>query len=176
MHAAATHGQIDTSAGSRAGLEALSRMSFDQLERLYREGSVPSDLAALDGRPRGRLLAVRNTGRGPLARALRTVTGLRAFPWAGKVFRATSKDHGEGRNRLRLGAESELVPFETCFEESVLDGRRCIVLDYDLKANPAPARRIRDELRRVGDGLYMGPMFLKTGKRPRMMLWWAVGW
>lgn len=167
---------LDTNAGTRAGLDALSKMSDDQLERLYREGSVPDDLTVLNGKPEGRLLAVRNAGEGLLAAGLRRLASWRAFPWAGKVFQATSTQRGGGRNRIRLGRESELVPFETYFDQSALDGERCIVLDYDVAANPAPARRIRDELRQVGEGLYLGPMFLKSSGGQRMMLWWAVGW
>ncbi|MCB9561682.1 MAG: hypothetical protein H6708_14860 [Kofleriaceae bacterium] len=141
---------------------------------MYRRGTVPSSLHALDGSPRCRMLAVRGLDHGAAGGAIRGLAAARFFPWAGKSFEARGDDAGTGINRVRLAGTRRWFPFETRVEASAIDGAPCILLDYDLAANPKPIRMIRDELREVAPGLFLGPAMLDTGKGdPRLVLFFA---
>lgn len=157
-------------------LDSLAAMSYDELAPLYAGGRVPASMDALDGHPEGRMLAVRATGHGPVFDLLRRFAGAPFFPWGGKSFRATGQTDGTGINRVRLAplGRQALFPFETHVAPSVMDGRDCVVLDYDLPDNPWLIRHIHDEVREVSPGLYLGPAMWKTAEGHEMLLWFAL--
>lgn len=155
-------------------LDALAALDIAALTAVYRGGSVPDSLAALDGNPTCRMLAIRGLDHGLRGRAVRALAAARFFPWAGKSFAAEDAAHGRGVNRVRLGDGKRWFPFATKVEPSAIDGRPCIFLDYDQAPNPRPIRMIRDELREVAPGLFLGPAMLDDGRRPpRLALWFA---
>jgi hypothetical protein len=148
--------QVETESGRKIlSLDDLSRMSFSELEALYRKGTVPSSLTAVNGAPRGRMLAVRQLDGGPIGELIRRFAASRAFPWAGKSFEAKSASSGKGINRIQargvLGRQS-LFPFETRIDSSAVDGGKTIVLDYDLADNPPYIRRVHDDPRSLPGG------------------------
>lgn len=162
-------------------LDRLAALSGDALRGLYARGAVPDDLTVLDGTPKGRMLAVRGAEHGPLADLLRRAAAARAFPWDGKSFFAGSPDEGRGINRVRLRgplgrtARFEWFPFATRVEPSVLDGQPCIYLDYEQPENPWFIARIRDEIREVAPGLFLGPAMWKLRRGGAAhVLWFAV--
>jgi hypothetical protein len=117
----------------------LPRAELDALFARIDAGPVP------DGEYRGTLIL-------PLApRVLRGAAAIAgSLVWRGKVF-----DAGAGRvtNRvLPLGLRT--VTAEVRKAPSRLDGRECIVLDYSPTS--LIARGVRDELRLVRPGLYLG--------------------
>ncbi len=155
-------------------LDDLAAMSVDELTALYESGSVPDDLSALDGDPTCRMLTVVGpVGRGAVASTVRGFARSRAFPWAGKRFRASATDRGSGINRLRLAGERPAFPFDTSFQPSAVDGAPCIVLDYDKPENPWFIRQVHDELREVDPGLFLGPAMWKTKSDPALVLYFA---
>jgi hypothetical protein len=81
---------------------------------------------------------------------------------------------GTGSNRVHLGGRHQLFPFHTRITPSVLDGRDCVVLDYDLPDNPLVIRKIHDEIREVSPGVYLGPAMWKTANEKRLVLWFAL--
>jgi hypothetical protein len=50
-------------------------------------------------------------------------------------------------------------PFKVEESISFLDGKPCFVLNYRIFPNPFPVVFIRDELRKIGERLYLGVMF-----------------
>lgn len=155
-------------------LDDLAALDVAALEALYRGGTVPSTLRALDGSPTCRMLAVRGLDRGGAFAALRRFAAAPVFPWAGKSFEARSDGDGTGINRVRLAGTRRWFPFHTRIEASAIDGAPCILLDYDLDANPRAIRMIRDELREVAPGLFLGPAMLDRGQgAPRLVLFFA---
>jgi hypothetical protein len=155
-------------------LDELAGLDVAALEALYRGGGVPASLRALDGSPTCRMLAVRGLDRAPLAGALRALARARFFPWAGKSFQAHDDGAGTGINRVRLAGTRRWFPFHTRVEPSAIDGAPCILLDYDRADNPRPIRMIRDELREVAPGLFLGPAMLDTGSgAPRLIVFFA---
>lgn len=157
-------------------LDRLAALSSDALGGLYARGSVPDDLTALAGRPKGRMLAVRGLEHGAVGRTLRKLAGHPRFPWDGKSFFADTAARGRGVNRIDLVLRRfEWFPFVTRVEPSVLDDQPCVYLDYDAPGNPWPVRRIRDELREVAPDLYLGPALWKRRDGDAAhLLWFAV--
>jgi hypothetical protein len=170
-----TNGKADrTSAAPRVTLDDLARLRSDELEALYRNGTVPGSLAALDGEPHCRMLAIRKVPSGRVFDGIARFSASRIFPWGGKAFQSQSAAGGTGINRVRLEKERRWFPFETRVEPSAIDGAPCILLDYDKPENPLPIRRIRDELREVSPGLFLGPAMLDTKRgAPVLVLWFA---
>src|SRR5216684_4627681 len=92
-------------------LTALRRMSFTELDALYRAGKRPSALSDLDGDAIGAMLAWRTPATGPLAWMLRSFGASKAFPWEGKTFKSESSEIGSGINRVRLLGKRRWFPF-----------------------------------------------------------------
>ncbi|MDC0720171.1 hypothetical protein [Nannocystis bainbridge] len=174
---AATRAQPRAAAPERIlSLDRLAALSSDALRGLYARGSVPDDLTALDGRPKGRMLAVRGLEHGPAGRLLRAMARHPRFPWDGKSFFPDQADASRGINRVDLVVRRfDLFPFATRIEPSVLDGQPCVYLDYEQPGNPWFIARIRDELREVGPDLYLGPALWKRLRGGAShLLWFAV--
>lgn len=156
-------------------LDELSALRCRDLRALFQEGLVPERFSALNGRPKGRLLAFEYLDRGPLFSITKTVANLRGFPWDGKSFASTGKRCGIGHNRINLLVrEAEWFHFKTRVDKSGLDGKSCIRVDYGVPENPWPVNRLRDELREVSPGLYLGVMLWQAGYRAHPLLWFAI--
>ena len=155
-------------------LTTLRRMSFKELDALYRAGKRPSALSDLDGDAIGAMLAWRTPATGPLAWLLRSFGASTAFPWEGKTFQSQTSEIGEGINRVKLLGKQRWFPFKTRFAASFLDGQPTFLLDYSGPANPPFIRSIVDEVREVAPRLYMGPAALLVKGKPRPILFFAV--
>lgn len=170
-----TAGAARTGARVRT-LDDLAALSSAELDALYRSAPASTSVAGLVGKPKGRMLAVRATDGTPVFGALRTIASLGAFPWDGKSFGALRADEGTGINRVKLpGLRMDWFPFRTRLEPSAVDGRPCVYLDYEQPGNPFFIARIRDEIREVSPGLWLGPAMWKTkGGGAAHVLWFAV--
>lgn len=157
-------------------LDDLARLGTDELGGLYAAGAVPANLAVLNGTTSGRLLAVAPLEGVLLSGLLRRIAASRFFPWEGKSFDTRARKNGHGDNRIRLPFyRGHWFGFRTRIGRSLLDGGDCVVLDYDSVSNPRPLRRLRDELREVVPGLYLGPALWRQKKGdPVMLLWFAL--
>ena len=154
-------------------LDALRRMSYAELDELYRSAKRPDFISDVDGHARGAMLAWRRPRTGPIAWWLRVFGASTAFPWEGKSFTGTSDD-GTGINRVTFFGKRKWFPFKTRFDKSFLDGEPTFVLDYSGPGNPPFIRSIVDEIREVAPGLYLGPAALNFRGRPRPVLFFAV--
>src|SRR5260370_33829071 len=108
---------------STLDLTALRRMTFTELDALYRAGKRPSALSDLDGDAIGAMLAWRSPARGPVAWRLRTFGASKAFPWEGQTFKSQTGDLGEGINRGKSFGQRRWFPFKTRFQPPFLDGQ-----------------------------------------------------
>jgi len=75
------------------------------------------------------------------------------FAWKGKVFDAA---RGELRNEI-LPIGLKVVIAKVYKDSSWYDGRECIALDYSKTS--LVAHWIRDEIRQVGQGVYLGIVY-----------------
>jgi hypothetical protein len=176
--------------GARTGARSIEirdlvDMSLMDLTDLYRAGTVPESLRELDDAVSGRLLALRGLDWRGAHGLFARVAGSRFFPWAGKRFLHLDRNAGTGINRIRglwplgrmrgipFGGERLWYPFRTSVEPSVIDGAPCIALDYARPENPPVIRALRDELREVSPGLFMGPALLRVLGKPRLVMFFA---
>lgn len=75
------------------------------------------------------------------------------FAWQGKIFDA--KNHTLVNRITAFGLNAIIARVNK--EPSWVDGKECIVLDYSQTS--VVAHWIRDEIRGIGDGLYLGTVF-----------------
>jgi hypothetical protein len=73
------------------------------------------------------------------------------FVWKGKTFDA---ERGVLSNKLSIGMDA--IVAEVYKDKSWLDGEECIVLDY---SKTPVAKWIRDEMREVHPGFYLGKVY-----------------
>ncbi len=174
MHHAAVESSV---AASELTLDTLAHRSYAALEALYRAARPPRSMHAVDGAPKGRMLAVRWIDGAPVARLVRAFAASDAFVWDGKTFSAHGDDAGEGINRIRIpGAlgRQDLFPFHTRFGASAVDGEPTLILDYDLPRNPPYIRKIHDEIREVAPGIFLGPAMWKGATGKALVLWFGL--
>jgi hypothetical protein len=168
----------DTASSFDGGLDELAALDCAALERIYAQGRVPGP-GALGGHLRGRMLATTFLP-GPLAALARAVARSAAFPWRGKTFwhgddRPVDADqgHGHGSNRV-LNDITWLFRFETSIGPSRAGTFPALQLDYDLPENPGFIRAIKDEIRQVAPGLFLGQAYWMTARGPHLVRYFAV--
>jgi hypothetical protein len=154
-------------------LDDLAALDCDALAALYRSAVTPA-IRDLAGDLRGRMLAVRGTGRRLLA-LLRAFAAWRFFPWRGKSFQPLSGTRGEGINRVFSDRKPRRwFRFETSIAPSRAGDFAAFQLDYDNPENPFFIRAIKDEVRQVSPGLFLGQAYLVLFGKPRLALYFAL--
>ncbi|HVY30132.1 MAG TPA: hypothetical protein VHB79_26425 [Polyangiaceae bacterium] len=119
------------------------------------------------------MLAVRGAGRIGFA-LLRAFAAWRHFPWRGKSFASrTIATRGDGINRV-FGDTTRWFRFETFIGPSRADGGPAFQLDYDNADNPFFIRAIKDEVRQVAPGLYLGQAYIVLFGKPCLALYFAL--
>lgn len=169
MTAAVAHAKPQT----LAVLDGLLDKTTGELERMYRAARTPA-IGDVRGDLRGRMLGWPGlTDRPRIAGALRAFAGSAAFPWRGKSFMPQGTDHGEGVNRVIVD-RFRLFRFETSIGRSRAGDFDALLLDYDLPENPPLIRSIKDEIRTVEPGVWLGQAWLVTKKRSLLWLYFAL--
>jgi hypothetical protein len=154
-------------------LDALAALQSDALLELYRGASTPS-IRSVQGDLRGRMLAAQGA-RGLIFRLLRAFAAWRRFPWRGKSFTALSDSRGEGINRVFGDVKpSRWFRFETSIARSRAGDFDAFQLDYDNPGNPFFVRAIKDELREVSPGLYLGQAYVMWFGKPRLAIYFGL--
>jgi hypothetical protein len=153
-------------------LDDLLALGADDLLALYRGAAVPR-LDDVRGDLHGRMLAVPALPR-PLARLSCGLASSDHFPWRGKTFTPLSPDRGEGINRVILD-RFRFFRFETSIGPSRAGAFDAIQLDYDNPGNPFFIRAIKDEIRELRPGLYLGQAWLEVKQRdPVLALYFGL--
>ena len=80
-------------------------------------------------------------------------TVINHFGWQGKTFDAA---HGTLRNRILAFGVNAIVA-QVFKGPSWFDNKECIVLDYSQTS--LVAKHIRDEIRQIGPGMYLGLVY-----------------
>jgi hypothetical protein len=126
--------------------QALLGATNKELDALFR-GSTAGPIP--DGDTRGTLLAWPGTR---LAKPLAALAYLVA--WKGKVF-----DRREALLRNKITPLAlRLVKARVSYDHSWVDQKECVLIDYSKTS--LVARMVRDEIRQVGPGLYLGVVWL----------------
>lgn len=154
-------------------LDELSALSADELASLYKKARTPR-VEDLEGPLLGRMLAVPPAGVIPgLSGLLKRYSVSRFFPWQGKNFKTVGKGKGEGINRV-LGDRAEWFRFETFVGKSNGGDFDAVHLNYDNPGNPGFVRRIKDEVREVSPGLWLGLANIQTKNSLFLALYFAL--
>jgi hypothetical protein len=126
-------------------VQQLLDMSQQQLDDLFR-ASPPGDLP--DGEAEGTAIIA------PGTRYTETIARIiNFFGWQGKVFDGSK---GLLKNKVSMFGVQAIVA-KVYLGESWLDNKPCIVLDYSDTS--IVAQWIRDEIRLIGPGLYLGKVY-----------------
>ncbi len=126
-------------------VEQLLAMTQTELDELFR-ASPPGDIP--DGSAKGTAIIAPGTRY-----SLHIAEIINIFGWQGKVFDA---EKGLLKNKV-LPFGIEAVVAKVYKDKSWLDGQECIVLDYSDTS--ILAHYIRDEIRLIGPGLYLGKVY-----------------
>ena len=147
----------------RLRLKDLRDADLSELHALYDEGEVP-DEDDIHGEMDGLTLAGRGLARTRLWRRTANLA-----PWAG--MRIDTEDGGVNH----IGFPPlvfDRYGFESYVERDKKAG--ALVLDYDLKENPYWIRRLKERLREIEDGLFLGKSYLRVGGRRAFLHYYAV--
>ena len=123
-------------------LLTLSQAELDALVTSSPAGDIPQ------GEATGTAIVAPGTTYSPtIAQFIST------FAWQGKVFDA---EKGVLRNKILPFGLNAIIA-KVYKGESWLDGKECIILDYSETS--LLAHWIRDEIREIGPGLYLGKVY-----------------
>jgi hypothetical protein len=139
-------------------LEQLAGLSWRELEELYRQ-ATPGTIPA--GYLRGRALYCPGAPLSPVR------SKVSQSIWRGKHFCPAD---GTLVNQWCLGTQA--VRARVCYGESWLDGFPSIVMDY--RGMSHIWGNVRDEIREVAPGLYLGLMYRCKADQSRMKLFFAL--
>jgi hypothetical protein len=130
----------------------LLSMRPEELDELFRT-SLAGDIPSGSGRGQALLATGRRLAR-PFA------AFVRATSWRGKVF-----DDATSTLLNRIGPGGwRAIKADVRHEDSWMDGIPCIVLDYSKTSRSA--QWIRDEIRQVGPGVYLGLVYVRSRRVP----------
>jgi hypothetical protein len=125
-----------------SGLLKMNQAELDDLFKASPAGSIP------DGQAKGTAIIAPGTVFSP-----EIAEFISLFAWQGKNF--------DGKRGVLL---NRILPFglnaiiaEVYKDASWLDGKECIVLDYSKTS--LVAHWIRDEIRQIGPGFYLGKVY-----------------
>lgn len=128
-----------------ATVSELLTKTNEELDSLFAQGSrgeIP------DGESKGTAIIAAGTSYGDEIAKL-----VELFAWQGKVFDA---EHGFLRNYI-LPFGLKAIVAKVYYGESWMDQKDCIVIDYSETS--LVASRVRDEIRQIQPGLFLGKVY-----------------
>ena len=125
-----------------AQLLAMSQKELDDLFSSSPAGDIPN------GEAQGTAIIAPGT-----VLSAETASLINIFGWQGKTFDA---EHGTLTNRILAFGLNAIVA-QVYKDKSWFDNKECIVLDYSKTS--LLAKHIRDEIRQIGPGMYLGIVF-----------------
>jgi len=143
-----------------ASLDALLQLDVPALADLYAGARVPR-LEDVKGDLRGRMLAT-SVLRGRVANLVRTFASSDSFPWRGKSFMPKGALRGDGINRVIRDRWHRAGDFDA------------LQLDYDNRDNPFFIRPIKDEMRELSPGLWLGQAYLQLPHGAHLALYFGL--
>ena len=155
--AAAPATAADAPASAALSLDVLAGMSWPELECLYRSAGAG---AAPEGFAEGRAIYC------PCGRFSGARDRLTDFVWRGKVF------DGAGGCLVNQWRGVRAIRARVCRGPSLLDGNPSILMDYHDTS--WVWSDVRDEMREVAPGLYLGRMYRCKKGAPEFQIYFAL--
>jgi len=128
-------------------LLAMSQQELDAMFSAHDAGPIP------DGEAKGTAIIAPGTS---VSEKIAEVINI--FGWQGKVFDAKA---GLLRNHI-LAIGLKAIIARVYKGPSLLDGKECIVLDYSETS--LVASHVRDEIRQIEPGFYLGKVYWDNGR------------
>ena len=138
-------------------LLSMSQKDLDNLFSNSPSGDIPN------GEAEGTAIIAPDTVFSPEIASL-----INIFTWKGKTFDAA---HGTLRNRI-LAFGLDAIVAEVYKTASWFDNKECIVLDYSKTS--FVAQHVRDEIRLIAPGLYLGLVYWEKTKTIHFALQFPV--
>ena len=138
-------------------LLSMSQKDLDDLFSSSPSGDIPN------GEAEGTAIIAPDTVFSPEIASL-----INIFTWKGKTFDAA---HGTLRNRI-LAFGLDAIVAEVYKSASWFDNKECIVLDYSKTS--FVAQHVRDEIRLIAPGLYLGLVYWEKSKTIHFALQFPV--
>lgn len=131
-------------------IEELLDMPGKELDRIF-SASPAGDIP--NGEAEGTAIVASGSKFSPIISKL-----INIFTWQGKTFDA---EHGTLTNRILAFGLNAIVA-QVYKSQSWFDGKECIVLDYSKTS--ILAEHVRDEIRLIGPGQYLGLVYWKKDR------------
>ena len=156
-------------------IDDFLKMTDLELDDLFMGGECPK-ISDLDGPYEGRVLSGASFPVNNLD--IIGLVNLPWLPWKGKVFTVVDDEKGKGLNRLDIAGlyQFELFEFQSFIDASIFDDANCYVLDYNIdgEGNIPCIKRVRDEVRKVNDNLFLGRANAKINGLQQFVLYFAL--
>jgi len=140
---------------AEAIIDKFKEHSFDDFHKLFDEGKAPS-FDEIVGDAFGSFLALNPKAGWWRKAALAIAFDNPLARWTGKRFISSfdGEKKGEGTNLFRNGFFPQRFGINTSIEKSLFDHKPCLVVAYPHF--PSSVFGLRDELRRINDGVFLG--------------------
>ena len=160
-----------TAAIAELKLTDLTKYSRTELDEMFLAAGTPT-MEEMAGTLNGKVLA----GTMLLSnRVLRWFLSLSWVPWKGKIFETLDGGEGKGINRFRVGPfRTTLYRFETEISPPLVGEDNVYRLNYDLRGNPWFVRLIRDDIKKLRDGFFLGTANRRTKSGRKFVIYFAL--
>ncbi|HKJ41329.1 MAG TPA: hypothetical protein VKA27_04510 [Sunxiuqinia sp.] len=149
---------------AKVQLEDLPKMRRHQLDELYLLATTPT-VEEVKGVTNGRIL----DGIIPFNKYFSWI------PWKGKVFEPLTASNGKGINRIEIrNFKRKWFKFATSNIPPLYGDADVLTLDYANQGNIWPIKLVRDDLKKLHDGLFLGAVYLKSKKGYNFWLYFAL--
>ena len=152
-------------------LSDLTKYNRRELDEMFLAAGIPT-MEEMTGPLDGKVLA----GTMLLSNGvLRRFLSLSWVPWKGKNFEPLDGGHGQGINRFRVGPfRTTRYPFESEISSPLVGDSDVYRLNYTLRGNPWFVRLIRDDIKKLRDGLFLGTANRRTKGGHRFLIYFAL--
>ena len=149
----------------------LVKLNRRELDRIFLSAQTPT-MDEMSGTVNGSVLS----GLSALnIRLVRIFLNLGWFPWRGKIFETEGGNEGKGINRFKIGPFRFLrYRCETRITDPLLGGAEVFCLNYDIPGNPWYIRRVRDDIRKIDDGLFLGSANFRLRGNHRFIVYFLL--
>lgn len=142
-----------------------------ELDRIFLAGETPT-MTDMEGMVDG---SVGSVVLLPDRAFLKKFVNLGWFPWRGKIFEGVTATKAKGINRFRIWPFKFLLfRCETRIARPLVGDDDVYCLNYDLKGNPGIIRRIRDDIKKVNDGVFLGTANMRWRGKQRFVAYFIL--
>ena len=149
----------------------LVKLSRRELDGIFLSAQTPT-MEELNGMVNGSVLA------GLFAlnnRLVRIFLNLGWFVWRGKIFETAGENEGRGINRFKIGPFRFLrYRCATRITGPLVGTTDVFCLNYDLPGNPWYIRRVRDDIKKIDNGLFLGTANFRSFGKYRFTVYFLL--